>query len=333
MRKVRTFSQMNKEERIKIETMLEAGYTQLDIAKCLNRSESTISRELHRNIPKRGQGAGLYNASNAQVKTTQRHKQKNKAVKLTNEIKCKISKLIIEQKLSPELISGRAKLEKVKMVSHETIYKFIWSSKHGNKRSDKPYKTLHKFLKRYGRRRKRSNQYENRGHIFNRISISQRPEHINQRKRIGHTEMDIVLGKNRKPGVLIIQDRKSRKSWLKKIECKKASYINSKINSILKKAEKPIRSITTDNDLAFANHHLLNVNVYFTNPYSSQEKGTVENRIGQLRRFFPKRTNFEKISESRIKEVEHLLNNRPLKMFNYKTPNEVFFKNRLALMT
>lgn len=333
MRKVRTFSQMNKEERIKIETMLQAGYTQSKIAQLLNRSESTISRELGRNIPKRGIGAGQYNASKAQAKTTQRHKQKAKAEKLTDEIKLKIHKLIIENKLSPELISGRAKLENVKMVSHETIYKFIWRSKHGNKRCDKLYKTLHKSLKHYGRRRKRSNLYDNRGRIFNRISIAQRPEHINQRKRIGDSEMDIVLGQNRRPGVLIIQDRKSRKSWLKKIECKKASYINTKINSILNKAEKPIRSITTDNDLAFANHHLLNVNVYFTNPYSSQEKGSVENRIGQLRRFFPKRTNFERISESRINQVEHLLNNRPLKMFNYKTPNEVFFKKTLALMT
>lgn len=333
MRKVRTFSQMKKEERIKIETMLEAGYTQSTIAKLLNRSESTISRELRRNMPKRGQGAGQYIACRAQAKTDHRHKHKEKAIKLTPEIKSQIRELIKEQRLSPELISGRAKLENVNMVSHETIYKFIWGCKHGNKRSNRSYKTLHKFLKHYGRRRKRSNQYENRGHIFNRISITQRPEHINQRKRIGHTEMDIVLGMNRKPGVLIIQDRKTRKSWLKKIECKKASYINSKINSILNKAEKPIKSITTDNDLAFAKHHLLNVNVYFTNPYSSQEKGSVENRIGQLRRFFPKRTNFEKISESRIKEVEHLLNNRPLKMFNYKTPNEVFFNNTLALMT
>lgn len=333
MRKVRTFSQMNKEERIKIETMVEAGYTQSDIAKYLNRSESTISRELRRNIPKRGRGAGDYCASKAQAKTDQRHKQKAKAIKLDDEIKCKIKKLIIEQKLSPELISGRAKLEKVNMVSHETIYQFIWKCKHGNKRMDKPFKALHKYLKHYGRRRKRGNQYENRGHLFNRISITQRPEHINKRKRIGHAEMDIVLGANRKPGILIIQDRKSRKSWLKKIEHKKAHYINSKIKSILKKSEKPIRSITTDNDLAFAKHHLLNVNVCFTNPYSSQEKGSVENRIGQLRRFFPKRTNFDKISESRIKEVEHLLNNRPLKMFNYKTPNEVFFNNALALMT
>ncbi|MBK7357670.1 MAG: IS30 family transposase [Saprospiraceae bacterium] len=119
---------------------------------------------------------------------------------------------------------------------------------------------------------------------------------------------------------------------VEKIEHKNAKYINSKIKSILNRTEKPIRSITTDNDLAFANHHQLNIDVYFTNPYSSQEKGSVENRIGQLRRFFPKRTNFDEVSESQINKVEHLLNNRPLKMFNYKTPNEVYFSNTLALM-
>lgn len=332
MRKVRTFSQMNQEERIRIETMLEAGYKQSEIAKRLNRSESTISREFRRNISKRGPGAKKYCAMKAQSKTDQRHKLKPKAIKLTGEIKCKIKKLITQSRYSPDLISGRAKLEKVNMVSHETIYQFIWRCKQSKKRSDSPYKNLHKFLKHYGRRAKRGGIYENRGRIQNRVSIEQRPEHINQRKRFGHTEMDIVLGKNRKPGVLIIQDRKSRKSWLEKIKQKNAEYINSKINNILQRAEKPIQSITTDNDLAFAKHHQLNVNVYFTNPYTSQEKGSVENRIGQLRRYLPKKTNFDKISESRINQVEHSLNNRPLKMFNYKTPNEVFFGYSLALM-
>lgn len=332
MCKVRTFSQMSFEERLKIKALLETGHSQKDIAQLLNRSASTISREFNRNIAKRGRGSGHYCAESAQRKTVQRHKNKPKAIKLTDELKCKIKKLIVHDRLSPELISGRAKLEKVEMVSHETIYKFIWTSKHGNKRSGKAYKTLHKFLKHYGRRRKRGNVYENRARILNRIPISQRPDHINLRKRFGHAEMDIVLGKNRKPGILIIQDRKSRKTWLKKIEHKNAKYINSKIKSILNRTEKPIRSITTDNDLAFANHHQLNIDVYFTNPYSSQEKGSVENRIGQLRRFFPKRTNFDEVSESQINKVEHLLNNRPLKMFNYKTPNEVYFSNTLALM-
>jgi len=332
MHKVRTFSQMNKEDRIKIETMLKVGYSQSEIAKSLGRSDSTISRELRRNIPKRGKGALEYRANNAQTKTDQRHKLKPKAVKLTNEMKSKISKLIIENRLSPELISGRARTQKLDMVSHETIYKFIWASKHGNKRSERPYKALHKYLKHCGRKRKRGNLYDNRGCILERVSINKRPEYINQRKRIGDAEMDIVLGKNHKPGILIIQDRKTRKSWLEKIESKNAIYINRKIKKILNRTEKPLRTITTDNDQAFAKHHQLDIKVYFTNPYSSQEKGGVENRIGQLRRFFPKKTNFDRISENRIKQVEHLLNNRPLKMFNYKTPNEVFFKNILAFI-
>ena len=312
--------------------LIQSGNSQADIARRLNRSESTISRELRRNTPKRGRGAKEYCHNRAQMKTQFRHHVKLKAIKLTTQMKEKIKKYIVDEKMSPDLISGRAKTEKVEMVSHETIYKFIWSSKHGNRRCDKEFKTIHKHLKHYGRRRKRGNLYDNRGCIQNRVSINQRPDHINKRKRIGDTEMDIVLGKNRKPGLLVIQDRKSRKSWLEKIESKSANYIEKKINKILLRAEKPIKSITTDNDLAFANHYNLDVKVYFTNPYSSQEKGSIENRIGQIRRFYPKKTNFDEISKSQIKKVEHLINNRPLKMFNYKTPDEVFFNTILALM-
>lgn len=105
MCKVRTFSQMNQEERIRIETMLEARYKQSEIVKRLNLSESTISRELRRNIGKRGRGAKKYCAVRAQSKTEHRHRTKPKVIKLTEEIKCKIKDLITHSRFSPDLIS------------------------------------------------------------------------------------------------------------------------------------------------------------------------------------------------------------------------------------
>jgi IS30 family transposase len=81
-----------------------------------------------------------------------------------------------------------------------------------------------------------------------------------------------------------------------------------------------------DNDQSFALHyklHPMGVKTYFTHPYSSQEKGSVENRIGQIRRIYPKKTNFEEVTPQQVRRLENWLNNRPMRMFNYRTPNEV----------
>jgi len=98
----------------------------------------------------------------------------------------------------------------------------------------------------------------------------------------------------------------------------------------------PIHTITFDNDMGFAAHgtvaQKLGVKTYFTRPYTSQDKGTVENRIGQLRRFFPKMVDLRTISNREIKRVEQLLNNRPVRKFNYKTPNQLL-QEKIALVT
>lgn len=326
MNKIKVFSQLSEQERSQIEVLLKAEKSKAEIAGLLGRHISTIYREIKRNMPKRGRGATVYKAANAQLKTANRHKQKPKAIRFTDNLKSEVYKQITEDKLSPELISGSAKQNNRLGVSHETIYQWIWQCKHGNKQKNRKYKQLCKHLKHYGRRTKRRNSHDNRGCIQQRISIEKRPKIINERKRIGDKEMDIVLGKNRAPGLLVLQDRKSRMTWLEKIESKSADYIENKINKMIKRCKHQVISITTDNDLAFANHHKLGVKVYFTHPYSSFEKGSVENRIGVLRRFFPKKTDFNFISKEEVKSAEQKLNNRPMKKFNFETPIQQYYK-------
>ncbi len=326
MNKIKVFSQLNEQERSKIEVLIQMGKSKADIATILGRHVSTIYREIKRNTPKRGIGAKLYKGANAQLKTKQRHAQKPKAIRFTDTIKCEVFKWLTEDRLSPELIAGSARVNNRLCVSHETIYKWIWQAKHGNKRKDRKYKKLYKFLKHAGRRRKRRNMYQNRGCIRHRVSIEERPRIINERRRLGDKEMDIVLGKNHAPGLLVLQDRKTRMTWLQKIESKSAVYIEKKIKKMIKRCKHTITSITTDNDLAFANHYNLDVKVYFTHPYSSFEKGSVENRIGVLRRFFPKKTDFKTVSVQAIKFVERKLNNRPMKLFNFHTPLQQYYK-------
>lgn len=110
-------------------------------------------------------------------------------------------------------------------------------------------------------------------------------------------------------------------------------------NAIIKNLEQvkyPMHNVTFDNDLGFANHRevaeALNVDTFFTRPYTSQDKRTAENRIGQLRRFFPKKTDLSAVTDQRVKQVEQLLNDRTVRKFNYKTPNQVL-QEKIALIT
>jgi IS30 family transposase len=105
---------------------------------------------------------------------------------------------------------------------------------------------------------------------------------------------------------------------------------------ILNKETYPLHTLTFDNDKAFAGHRAiglaLGLETYFTRPYTSQDKGTVENRIGQIRRFSPKKTDLREISHHRVRQVQEFVNNRPLRKSKYKTPNQAL-QEKIELIT
>ncbi|WP_180272309.1 helix-turn-helix domain-containing protein, partial [Maribacter sp. 4U21] len=120
------------------------------------------------------------------------HKVKAKAILLTDDLKARIAELMSHNKWSPELIAKRLAKEQEQCVSHETIYKWIWTAKHSHHRKHKAYKGLHKHLRHTGRRQKRSNLKDNRGAIIKRVPIEQRPAVVTERKRIGDIEVDLM---------------------------------------------------------------------------------------------------------------------------------------------
>jgi IS30 family transposase len=297
---------------------------------------STISRELSRNIAKRGKTAGSYVAENAQRKTNQRHQLKPKVVKFTNSMKKQAVKWLDYKKWSPELISVEGiKTGKCPM-STESLYQWIWQSKLGNKAADKPFKKVHNLLKHGIRRRKRGSRKDSRGIIHDRVPIDKRPKVVKQRKRPGDIEVDFMMGKNHKGAILVITDRATLHTKLHKLENRNSNTVSKTMIKSLLKSKHQIHTITFDNDKGFADHmtvaKALNADTYFTRPYTSQDKGTVENRIGQLRRFFPKKTDLSIVTSDQVKRVERLLNNRPVRKFNYKTPNQVLLE-KIALIT
>ena len=323
----KNYFQLTLAQRYQIEALKTAGLKQNEIAKTIGVSESTISRELKRNVPKRGTGAKVYTARKAQAKTDMRHKIKSKRILFTAELKAVVYKRMMVEKWSPEFISAQWKKENKPGVSHETIYKFIWETKFGNKKKDQKFKQLHKFLKHGKRRRKRGSYKDNRGLIPNRISIEKRSVLVERRKRLGDMEVDLIIGKGHKSGLLVTLDRATMMTTINKINSKKPRHIK---NLILKrmKNNKHLKTMTFDNDQAFSLHKeiadILKVKTYFTRPYTSQDKGSIENRNGVIRRFFPKKTDFNNVTSYEIKKVEKMINNRPVRKFNYKTPDEVY---------
>ncbi len=332
----KNYSQLTLCQRYQIEALKTAAHTQSSIAKMIGVNKSTISRELNRNVPKRGTGAKKYSAQKAQNKTDIRHKIKPKNFLFSAELKNDVVKKMRIEKLSPELISAGWKKENKNGVSHETIYKFIWQAKFSNRKEHREFKKSYQLLKHGKRRRKRGNYKDNRGLIPNRISIEKRSKLAGRRKRLGDIEVDLIIGKNHQGGLLVMLDRASLVTTIDKINSKKPKHIKKLILKRMNK-NKYLKTMTFDNDQAFGLHqeiaNELNIKTFFTRPYTTQDKGSIENRNGVIRRFYPKKTDFTKVTEKNVKKVETMINNRPVRKFDYKTPNEVhLLKASVALI-
>lgn len=234
----------------------------------------------------------------------------------------------IEAKLyddqSPENIAKRIKKHEKNLpsVSKDSIYRYIKSvygrriEYHRNKQKNR----------RWGRRRRSKEK------LLNRKFIDERPKIIGKRSRIGDAEADfLVSGKTGKGVILNVADRKSRAPFLEQI-------LNPKLNNVslaflkIKKRFPELKTITTDNDLLLQHHKelekILNVAIYFCHPYSSWEKGTVENINGRIRKDIPKGSDISKYSKRFIRSVENKLQRRIMGCLDYLTPYEVIQKSR-----
>jgi IS30 family transposase len=236
----------------------------------------------------------------------------------------------ISKHWSPEIVSGRLKREgQLPTISPESIYRWIFNHQ--------PH--LISYLTRYSkdaRHHKRGRKNKTYERIKERVDITQRPENINNRREFGHWETDLVEGQGQSC-LKVSVERKWRLSKLRKVKDKTGSQSNKALLDMFGQMPKDtVKSITYDNGTENTGHieinRILNTKSYFCQPYHSWEKGTVENTNGIIRRFFPKNTNFDNITESQIQLLEFWLNNRPRKCLNYLTPQEVF-NSTVALAT
>ena len=305
-------------QRYQIESYGNTGMKISDIAHFVGKDKSVISREIKRNADQR---SGIYKAALADKKAENRHKTKYKNITLTAEVEVNMLYYLTKD-YSPEQVVGRAKIDNINMVSAERIYQYIWENK---RRGGLLFKHLRTKGKKY---KKRGHLKDKRGLIVGRVDICDRPAIVEKKCRLGDFEVDLVIGKDHKGALLTINDRACGVLFMGKVESKEARMIQLKTIELLQDWKPLIKTITSDNGKEFANHQAiaekLEIDYYFAKPYHSWERGANENLNGLIRQYFPKKSNFENITEQEIETVINTLNNRPRKRFGYKTPNEIF---------
>ena len=314
-------------QRYHIEAYKKARYTQKYIANELGVSPSTISREIKRNSSTQLKRYSANSANKVSVsKRTYASRLSNRKLDTVNK---NILKKYIKKDWSPEQISNKLKLDGILNISYVSIYKFIYHNKLN--KGD-----LHTHLRYYHTGKKRAKYGQKyKGGIKDRISISKREEIVNSKQRVGDWEIDTIIGTNRKGAITTAVERKTSLLRISIPTTKQAIEVESEIKRILLPLSKKdkVKTITSDNGFEFSNHKNiskeLNCSYYFCHPYSSWERGLNEYTNGLIRQYIPKGTSFKDITKKHIKMIEDKLNNRPRKSLNWKTPNEVFYGEKV----
>jgi len=304
------------EQRYHISAILKANFSLSRIAKNIGVHRSTVLREIKRNSHK-----NQYDPDIANKKASLRKKMAPKRKKVTSVLLQQIIKLI-KKDWSPEQVSGFLKRRNIASISYETIYQIIRKDRQNGG-------TLYKYLRHgHKKKKKKYGTTENRGQIKNRISIDERPKIVDEKIRIGDWEMDTIFGKNSKEVLVSLVERKTKLTVIRKAISRKAEVVKETVIQMLMPYKDKVFTITTDNGKEFALHEEIGKNlecgVYFAHPYSSWERGLNENTNGLVRQYFPKRTDFQFVTENDIILVEDKLNARPRKTLGYQTPEESF---------
>ena len=309
-----------------IEIYINEWYNKSQIALKLNKSHTSVGRLINKYKSPR---TWIFHAKYCIKKRRDLRTQVNK----NNKMRIKSSKLelfilkYIKKYWSPEQITWRWKEETKERLSKDTIYKFIYEE-----HPELIKKHLRRWWKRYQNRRKEKYQ------LNDRKIIDDRPQIVDSRSRIWDWEWDTIVWV-RAWSKQVMLTNVDRKSWYLL-----AGKINDKSwNSVLEWTIKLFKNVakykqktmTYDNWREFAEHRMIeyetNLDVYFAHPYSSHERWTNENTNWLIRQFTPKKTDFESVSENQLKYYVSLINFRPRKRLNYKTPHEVFFWKNIKM--
>jgi len=311
------YRQLSTEERYQVAALRQQGLSSRQIAAALGRHHSTIAREVRRNATPYD---GAYRPSQAKEMASGRRRHSRRNARYGAEHFAVVAALL-EQDWSPQQIVGRRRLLGLPIMSHETIYLWIWR----DKRAGGPFwRHLRGACKR---RRKRYGRKDSRGRLAGKRSIRDRPKIVAQRRRLGDWEADTVHGKG-KPCIATAVERKSGYTVLGPLVRPTVEQTNSRLTTLLSHQPHPIHSLTTDNGVEFHGYkHLeraLGTKVYFAAPHHAWERGTNENTNGLIRQYLPKGTSLARLTQARCDAIASALNHRPRLRLGFRTPNEIY---------
>ncbi len=334
---MKTHTKFTANEREMLAHYLASGKSKPECSRLLCRPLTTIKAEVRRNgswvLNRDGQKVFIYIAITAQAKAKKRqlHCAHNKQALKNPDVYRYVTKHLVDG-WSPEQIAGRLKEvdhagDPHWQISHETIYAWIYQQ---------PKNTEGRFWWEYLRRKQKKRKKQtgrsvHRGHIPDRVSISKRPEAANDRTEFGHWEGDSIEGRRglNQAGLHTEVERMSRlitASKVKKITSKQAFYAQCRI--FRNQPPVAVKSTTLDNGKETYDHYKLrakfNMDTYHAHPYSSYERGTNEHGNWHLRYYFPKGTDFSKVTRSELTAVVDEINNRPREILGFKTANEMY---------
>ena len=318
---MRHYKHLSADERDRIAELHARHEKVSSIARDIGRDKSTVSRELARN----GRH-GRYGALKAQERADERRKACRPKRRLDDPALAReVRSRIVDGRWSPEQIDGRLRLERGRcVVSFATIYRAVNAG-----RMDAPgargSEPVRRHLRRKGKKARRGRE-EARGRIRISHGISERPAEAGERSRLGDWEDDTVVG----PGgacLVGIVDRASRLLVGGKAGAHTAEAVGRVEVASLR--GRPLETVTPDRGKEFANHAQVSealggVQFYFCEPHHPWQKPSVENTNGLIREFFPKGTDFSKVTDEEVQHVFDMINDRPRKVLGFRTANEVY---------
>ena len=314
------YGQLSLEERCTIAQLCKAGQSVRQIAATLDRSPSTVSRELKRNKALLG-----YKPTYAQEQARAR-RWKGSRLERNAELRKRVLG-DLQKGWSPEQIAGRLRHQKTATtISHESIYRFIYAQiRRTNDGSWRHY--LPKAKYRRGRRARRRRSSDDL--IKGRVSIDLRPAAVDRRATFGHWEADLMLFSTPGQAVLVTQERKSRVVFLAKQPGKASQPAAKQLLVWFAPLDRALRkTVTFDNGTEFAQHFVLTdqlgIQTFFCDPHSPWQKGAIENAIGRLRRRLPRKTNLDTMDQRRLEALVAAYNNTPRKCLGFRSPAEAF---------
>jgi transposase, IS30 family len=320
------------DERDALQVMIDRDLDKQSIARILCMDLSSIYREIDRNSQH-----GYYLSAKAEGLSKRRRQQSCPRPKMNNRILLQeIERYFFEQDYSPEQISGALALhnpgDESFHISHETIYKYLYSQKH-----NLPDLKIH-FRHGHRIRRKRLSGKDKRGIIKDRRFIDDRPAIVKEKTRCGDWEGDTIEGADKKGYVATFVDRKTKYLVAFPLKYKQAELIVEGARKAFANVPTMQKmTLTVDNGKEFSRHvdlgKAIGMDVYFAHPYHSWERGLNEHTNGLLRQYLPKNRCLDTLTEKELAYIVNRINNRPRKSLGYRTPFEMFYRKSFALQT